>query len=206
MRPRTDEAFYRHLLLDTFADDLPEKYWPEGGSRWMDVVRTIIQAPESFWWDDKATPDRTESRDEILLRSFSEGVAELEKKLGGDSGAWTWGRIHTSLQPLVAFDYSSYRSCGSALASLCRLDHGASPDRDPDCWRVVVRGPALSMELPSDGFSMVPPISPGVTADCPTARLLRTAMAAVIGLPSIWYCSRHSSSGSHTNRRQLARP
>src|SRR6185503_598635 len=88
------EAFWRHLLKDTFNDDLPEFYWTNGGNRWSEVMRQITA--ESGWWDDKSTTDLMETRDEILKRSFIKGVAELEDLLGTDPAQWKWGYLYTS--------------------------------------------------------------------------------------------------------------
>jgi len=88
------EAFWRHLLKDTFNDDLPELYWTNGGNRWFEVMRQITS--ESAWWDDKSTTDLIETREEILKKSFIEGVAELEDLLGKDPAQWKWGDLHTS--------------------------------------------------------------------------------------------------------------
>lgn len=89
------EAFWNHLLLNTFQDDLPEEYWPEGSGRWMEIVRRISREPDSRWWDDQRTEDRIEKRDEILTRSFAAAVEELTRLLGSDTGEWSWGRLHT---------------------------------------------------------------------------------------------------------------
>ena len=88
------EAFWKNLLADTFNDDLPEKYWPEGSSRWFEVVRNIAKDPNSQWWDDKATTDKVETRDDMIVRAFKDAVTELEKTLGKDSSKWTWGDLH----------------------------------------------------------------------------------------------------------------
>jgi penicillin amidase len=88
-------AFWRHLLKNTFNDQLPEEYWANGSGRWFEVTRKIGAA--SAWWDDISTTDVAETRDEILRRSFSDGVAELEELLGNDPTKWTWGGIHVSI-------------------------------------------------------------------------------------------------------------
>lgn len=87
-------AFWRHLMKNTFHDQLPERYWPSGGGRWFEVLRNA--GPDSFWWDDVTTTEAVESRDDILRKSFVEGVAELEGLLGNDPGAWRWGDLHTA--------------------------------------------------------------------------------------------------------------
>jgi penicillin amidase len=88
------EAFWRHLLKNTFNDELPERYWPGGGDRWFEVMRNC--SADSAWWDDKSTGSVVETRDDIFKKSFSEGVAELEKLLGKDPSKWKWGDVHTA--------------------------------------------------------------------------------------------------------------
>ncbi len=88
-------AFWRHLLQNTFNDDMPaERYFPDGGSRWNEVMRH--PDANSPWWDDKTTPNVKETRDDIIRKSFEQGVAELEKLLGSNPSKWSWGAIHTS--------------------------------------------------------------------------------------------------------------
>ncbi|MGE5250397.1 MAG: penicillin acylase family protein [Bacteroidota bacterium] len=89
-------AFTRALLRNTFNDDLPEAFWPEGGSRWNEVLRNIAKDQNSFWWDDKSTKDVVETRDDILKKSLSDGVAELEKTYGKDPSKWKWGDMHAA--------------------------------------------------------------------------------------------------------------
>jgi penicillin amidase len=88
------EVFWRHLLQNTFDDDLPKRYWPSGGDRWFEVMRDL--SADSSFWDDKSTPDVVERRDDIFKKSFSDGVAELEKLLGKDPSQWKWGTMHTA--------------------------------------------------------------------------------------------------------------
>src|SRR5262245_63373040 len=51
---------------------------------------------DSSWWDDKSTADVIETREDILKKSFSDGVAELEDLLGKDPSKWKWGNLHTA--------------------------------------------------------------------------------------------------------------
>ena len=88
------ETFWRHLLQNTFDDDLPKQYWPSGGDRWFEVMRNL--SPDSSFWDDKSTPKVVETRGDILKKSFSDGVTELEKTLGRDPSKWKWGDLHTA--------------------------------------------------------------------------------------------------------------
>jgi penicillin amidase len=90
------EVFWKNLLADTFNDDLPERYYPNGNSLWFEVVRNTVKDPNSFWWDDKTTTDKIETRDDIFARSYEKAITELEDTLGNDQAKWTWGDLHTS--------------------------------------------------------------------------------------------------------------
>jgi penicillin amidase len=90
------EVFWKNLMADTFNDDLPKDYWPEGGSRWVEVMRNIVNQPEDFFWDDKATMDKVEKRDEIFVKAFTEAVAEIEQLQGKEPAKWNWGGLHTA--------------------------------------------------------------------------------------------------------------
>jgi penicillin amidase len=88
-------AFWRHLLQNTFNDDLPEeRYFPDGGSRWNEIMRHMDDS--SAWWDDRTTTDVRETRDDIIRKSFEQGVDELEDIFGRDPAKWQWGEMHTS--------------------------------------------------------------------------------------------------------------
>jgi penicillin G amidase len=88
------ESFWRHLLQNTLDDELPKRYWPSGGDRWFEMMRNV--SADSSWWDDKSTTEVVETREDILKKSFSDGVAELEKLLGKDPTKWKWGDLHTA--------------------------------------------------------------------------------------------------------------
>ena len=90
------EVFWKNLLADTFNDDLPEAYRPGGGSRWMEVMRTLAAQPNNTFWDDKTTTDKVETMDDILARAFTESVTEIEKLQGNDPAKWNWGGLHTA--------------------------------------------------------------------------------------------------------------
>lgn len=89
-------AFWRALLRNTFNDDLPEEIWLSGGPRSNEIFRQLVNQPQSQWWDDKTTEDVVETRDEILIKSFTEGVEELNDIFGSDVSTWNWGDMHVS--------------------------------------------------------------------------------------------------------------
>lgn len=83
------------LLELTFQDDLPESVWPDGGSRWLQVVVNLLEDPDNPWWDDRTTVNVVESRDELLSRALETARLELTVELGKDTRDWEWGRLHT---------------------------------------------------------------------------------------------------------------
>ncbi|MBL8089095.1 MAG: penicillin acylase family protein [Anaerolineales bacterium] len=90
-------AFWRAFLINTFNDDMPEeRYYPDGGSRWNEIMRTMAQNPNDPFWDDKTTKDVVETMPDIMKKSFSDGVAELESIFGKDISTWKWGDMHAS--------------------------------------------------------------------------------------------------------------
>jgi penicillin amidase len=88
-------VFWKHLLAQTFQDDLTEDTWPEGGPRWYEVMRKLVEQPDSPWWNNQATPE-VEKRDQIFTESFIAAVDEMEATQGKDPARWNWGDLHTA--------------------------------------------------------------------------------------------------------------
>ena len=69
---------------------------PDGGDRWFEVVRGLLEKPESKWW--KTRGDRLKAgdknRDELLRHAMRDARWELTSKLGKDIDTWSWGRLH----------------------------------------------------------------------------------------------------------------
>ncbi|HXV72071.1 MAG TPA: penicillin acylase family protein [Acidimicrobiia bacterium] len=87
------QVIWRQTLALTFHDDLPEDEWPQGGSRWFEVVRGLLEEPEDPFWDDSRTVE-VETRDDILRRAMRLGRRELAGLLGDDPQNWSWGALH----------------------------------------------------------------------------------------------------------------
>ncbi|HEY5834240.1 penicillin acylase family protein [Streptomyces sp.] len=75
---------------------------PDGGDRWFEVVRSIIQVPDNPWWTMSPTAFFTgdtnkahhSTRDRLLEQAMKDARYELTAKLGKDIGTWSWGRLH----------------------------------------------------------------------------------------------------------------
>ncbi|GAA3372472.1 penicillin acylase family protein [Streptomyces sannanensis] len=69
---------------------------PDGGDRWFEVVRKLLEDENSEWWHTpKTRTDKaTTTRDELLKRAMKDARWELTAKLGKDVSSWSWGRLH----------------------------------------------------------------------------------------------------------------
>ena len=80
------EAFVRALWRRTFADELNASVFKElfeyGASERYVGLYAVIDDPASRWWNDIATLDRRESRDDIVLLAAADAVIQLRTRLG----------------------------------------------------------------------------------------------------------------------------
>lgn len=84
-------------LKNTFEDELGEKLFSQIlNTHFMKrVIADQIQKDNSIWWDNVTTPNKKESRKEILSKSLTEAIAFLENQLGSDIKDWNWEKVNT---------------------------------------------------------------------------------------------------------------
>jgi penicillin amidase len=92
-------AVWAEVLKMTFQAKLPtdadlSTLGFDGGDRWFAVIDSILNQPDSAWWDDPKTP-RRETRDTILAAALKKARLDLTSQLGKNVSTWTWGRLHT---------------------------------------------------------------------------------------------------------------
>lgn len=87
-------AVWRNLLQETFWDDLPEDMRPDGGSKWLVVVRDMLDKPDNPFWDDRSTLNVTESRDEVLTQAMVSARRDLTVEMAKNPADWKWGTLH----------------------------------------------------------------------------------------------------------------
>jgi penicillin amidase len=105
-------AVWRSLLVRIF-DALPAGHKRDGGDRWWEVVRGLLDNPSSPWWDDRGTP-AIETADQIIAAAMQDAARELTGRLGDDPSAWRWGTLHQ-----LAVRNQTFRMSGIApIASL----------------------------------------------------------------------------------------
>ena len=92
------EEFVRALWRRTFADELNASVFKElfeyGASERYVGLYAVIDDPDARWWNDIATLDRRESRDDIVLLAASDAVIQLRTTFGPEAN-WAWDRVHT---------------------------------------------------------------------------------------------------------------
>ncbi|MGW1837860.1 penicillin acylase family protein [Streptomyces sp. NPDC002067] len=86
--------------LDKFVRECgeraPDMAQPDGGDRWYEVVRSILDDPDNAWWKTADLPGHpgAENRDQLLAHAMKDARYELTSKLGKNIDNWTWGRLH----------------------------------------------------------------------------------------------------------------
>ncbi|MCQ0000901.1 penicillin acylase family protein [Streptomyces sudanensis] len=73
-----------------------DKAQPDGGDRWYEVVRPLLEDEDNAWWRTPGNrlDDPTATRDQLLARAMKDARWELTAQLGKDVSTWSWGRLH----------------------------------------------------------------------------------------------------------------
>ncbi|MGW2634546.1 penicillin acylase family protein [Streptomyces chattanoogensis] len=74
----------------------PDSAQPDGGDRWNEVVRGILDDPHNAWWKTEDRPGHPgdKNRDQLLAEAMKDARYELTAKLGKNIDNWSWGRLH----------------------------------------------------------------------------------------------------------------
>jgi penicillin amidase len=89
--------FWAKLVNNLFDDQLTKDMIIRGGGREMWAVFLLMDEPNNAWWDDITTKDVVETRDDILVRSFSAAYHNTVAALGKDRDTWRWGDLHKAV-------------------------------------------------------------------------------------------------------------
>ncbi|WKK21417.1 penicillin acylase family protein [Streptomyces olivoreticuli] len=101
VRPANDSGPQEDLdgntrLVQECGERDPDSAQPDGGDRWFEVVRGILDKPGDQWWKTNGTRANpgAGNRDELLAQAMKDARWELTSKLGKDVNSWSWGRLH----------------------------------------------------------------------------------------------------------------
>jgi penicillin G amidase len=59
------------------------------------VLTILMKQVHNPWWDDVRTPDKIETRDDILLAAMTDARKEITSLMARDTDQWQWGKLHT---------------------------------------------------------------------------------------------------------------
>ncbi len=91
------EVAYRKVMENIFEDELGKALFQEylkTCSFPPRAMRMMFKKDASPWIDDVTTPEK-ETMEDILAKSLTEMLSELEEVVGKDMKRWTWGRVHS---------------------------------------------------------------------------------------------------------------
>lgn len=94
-------AVLRHLVLNVYGDEmvLLGDHYLEAFTEMKYLhnrnLRELLANGTSSWIDDIRTKDKMEKIEEILRRSFANGVEEIAEHVGVNITNWQWGRAHS---------------------------------------------------------------------------------------------------------------
>lgn len=89
------------VAKNTFEDELGKEQFQHflGTHLFKRHIAWGAQMTSGAWWDNILTPDRVETRDDIVLKSFAEAWQSLVADFGPDPNQWTWDKVHTLEHP-----------------------------------------------------------------------------------------------------------
>jgi penicillin amidase len=175
-------AFEYRLIRDLFDDELGDlaREYVGGGASWQATI-ALLDQPTSPWWDNVATTDRAETRDDIVSAALDRAAAEM-RAAWGEPSKWTWGAMHTArfaeatlgssgLGPLEwYFDKGPYPAPGAAGAvnnTYYRPSRAYPDPGDPSYTPVGLAGVFSVTNLPSYRLAID-------MADIDAARIVQT--------------------------------
>ncbi|MCA0453467.1 MAG: penicillin acylase family protein [Chloroflexi bacterium] len=88
--------FWMNLLKNLFDDQLGDIGVADEGDQSMWAVHLLLEKPDDAWWDDVNTADTTETRDDILIRTFRAAYDQISAEQGDNRENWAWGKLHTA--------------------------------------------------------------------------------------------------------------
>jgi penicillin amidase len=86
--------FWKRLTGLVFQDKLGDVAKSDAADKEMWAMTLLLANPDDAWWDDSTTKDKTETRDEVLVRAFREGYEAAVAALGKNRSKWRWSDLH----------------------------------------------------------------------------------------------------------------
>ena len=90
-------AWSRQLVRAVFIDELggPVVYERVLGARsFRDALEGVLERNDAWWCDDKTTPDKAETCEQMSGIALTRALDELQQRFGADLSKWRWGDAH----------------------------------------------------------------------------------------------------------------
>ena len=85
--------FYENIFLDEMGESLYKKFVQLPNIPIRAADRFILRN-DALWFDDVATEEVVETRDDIILRSLNQTFDFLQKRYSRHVRKWRWGNVH----------------------------------------------------------------------------------------------------------------
>jgi penicillin G amidase len=92
-------AWSRQLVRAVFIDELggPVVYERVLGARsFRDALEGVLERNDAWWCDDKTTPDKAETCEQMSNLALTRALGELQQRYGADVSKWRWGDAHAA--------------------------------------------------------------------------------------------------------------
>lgn len=89
--------FLLRLVTNIFQDEMGEDLYHDFTMLVnvpLRVTARLMTEGQSRWFDDIRTP-AVETREDLVVRSLREAMADIRRQLGDDPRRWRWGDVHT---------------------------------------------------------------------------------------------------------------
>ena len=94
VEPTIYNKFLYNFFSNTFKDELKKGFSLFLKTYYKNKILAIQVAKEkSVWWDDITTPNKKETRQDILTNSFKSAISFLQNQLGENVDDWKWERV-----------------------------------------------------------------------------------------------------------------
>jgi penicillin amidase len=97
VEPTVFHRWVYFFLKNTFADELGEEQFKAMMATHFHkrLIAPMAEKDNSVWWDDVNTPDKVETKKDIVQAAFEDAYNALLEQLGDEPDLWTWNRVHT---------------------------------------------------------------------------------------------------------------
>ena len=91
-----ETLYLQRLIKCTFEDELGAQFADFNGvtSVSRNAMDKLMDLKDSPWFDNIATPGKTETIDDAIVCSFGNAISAIGKQMGTNPQSWEWGKIH----------------------------------------------------------------------------------------------------------------